>query len=159
MYKCLKKTGLKNDILFARDACNVLHVKIFRGIDEYEPLYAIRYIRNTRLSVWNWVVVGLRTRCNIIVLMRIAVGPNDLAAVKGNDRGIIDALESRKTLEIPLQRGQHSPGSWTILEEGQCRTGQACFAQISRPALHLQVTQGSSVVVTDLSAVTICPFT
>ena len=61
---------------------------------------------------------------------------------------------------VPLQRGQHSPESWTIFEPGQCNTGQACFAQVSRPAaLHLQVTQGSSVVVTDLSAVTSCPFT
>ena len=61
---------------------------------------------------------------------------------------------------LPLQRGQHSPESWTIFEPGQCNTGQACFAQVSRPAaLHLQVTQGSSVVVTDLSAVTSCPFT
>lgn len=60
---------------------------------------------------------------------------------------------------LPLHRGQHSPGSRTILEDGQCNTGQARFAQINRPALHLQVTHGSSVVVTDLSAVTTCPFT
>ena len=46
------------------------------------------------------------------------------------------------------------------MEPGQCSTGQACFAHVNRPpALHLQVTQGSSVVVTDLSAVTSCPFT
>lgn len=43
---------------------------------------------------------------------------------------------------------------------GQLSIGQANFAQVScLLLLHLQVTQGSSVVVTDLSAVTFCPFT
>lgn len=67
--------------------------------------------------------------------------------------------ENDVTRISPRQCGQHSPASLTILETGQLSVGQACFAHVRCPLLHLQVTHGSSVVVTDLSSVTFCPFT